>query len=133
MRPALSLLSALTGLAACAVAVAGCDSAASDAPPSFGDPYKVVVSDGSPRLADGVLTVDVGYAGGCEDHAFVVRSRADGEAAEVWLVHDGRGDACEQAQTATLRETLPSAVADAERVTLLAPFGPALPLRGAGR
>ena len=125
MRPALLLLAAL--------AASACDSAADDAPPSFGDPYEVVVSDASPRLADGVLTVEVRYAGGCEDHAFVVRSRTDGDAARVWLVHDGRGDACEQAQSATLRETLPAAVADADQLTLLVPDGSEIPLRDAGR
>ena len=115
------------------LALAACDSA-SDDEPTFGDPYTVLVTDGSPTVGDdGRLVATVEYGGGCEDHAFVLRSRADGDAAEVWWVHDARGDTCYALQTATVRAALPGTVLDADRVTLLTPDGQGLALQTEAR
>ena len=106
------------------LALAACDTAASDQAPTFGDPYTVLVTADTPAVAaDGRLAVTVEYGGGCEEHAFVLRSRVDGGEASVWWVHDARGDTCEALQRATVRAALPGAVLDADRVTLLAPSG----------
>ena len=112
------------------LALAACDSAADEQAPTFGDPYTVLLTAESPSVTDdGRLVVTVEYGGGCEEHTFVLRSRVDGDAAEVWWVHDARGDTCEALQTATVRAALPGTVTDAERATLLTPDGQDLALR----
>ena len=112
-----------TAVLIAAAGLAGCDATAVDDAPTFGDGYAVLVTAGSPDVVNGRLSVAVEYAGGCEDHEFVLRSRADGDGAEVWFVHDAKGDTCRQLQTATVREALPGAVLDAERASLLTPSG----------
>lgn len=117
---------------------AACDSAA-DAEPTFGDPYQVV-AEPAPALvtvaapgtaADAVarLAVTVEYGGGCEEHAFVLRSRDLGGEVEVWFVHDGRGDSCDAILTEALAAALPGVAVEAERLVLVTPSGERLPLR----
>ena len=120
----------VSAVVAAGLALAGCDSAGDEAA-SFGDPYTVLVTADSPRVTDDDrprLAVAVEYSGGCEEHAFVLRSRVAGDAAEVWWVHDARGDTCEAIQTATVRAALPGTVLEADEVFLLAPDGGALAL-----
>ncbi len=117
--PTLSLLLALGLL------LGACDSA-SDAPePTFGDPYTVLVTDESPVIRDSRegprVRVEVEYGGGCEDHEFVLRSRMDSKNAEIWFVHDAKGDPCYGLLQATFERPVPEAVMQAESVTLLTP------------
>ena len=124
----------LASLALLALALAGCDSAA-DAEPTFGDPYLIlaepapVVVMADPAAGDARLAVTVEYSGGCEEHAFVLRSRDLGDRVEVWFVHDGRGDACEALVTEALTAVLPGAAAEAEALVLQTPSGVPVVLR----
>ena len=117
-------------VSALSLALAACDAAADDAEPTFGDPYTVIITAASPVVTGGRLAAGVEFSGGCKEHTFVLRSRVDGDAAEVWFVHDGRDDTCRETVTATVRETLPGTVVDAETVALLTPAGGRIDLAG---
>lgn len=114
-------------------AATGCDST-SDDEATFGDPYTVLVTDDSPVVSeDGRLAVTVEYRGSCdngncEQHTFLLRSRLAGDLAEVWWVHDARGDEGDSLLTAPVQAALPGTVTDAERIVLLTPDGQALDL-----
>ncbi len=129
----------LVSLALLVFALSACDSAA-DAEPTFGDAYRVVANPAPAVIAPAVtvggaaagnaqLTVTVEYGGGCEEHAFVLRSRDLGDEVEVWFVHDSRGDSCFALLTETLVAALPAAAAEAERLTLMTPRGQRISLR----
>ena len=126
----------LVSLLLLVLSLAACDSAA-DAEPTFGDAYQVVaepapvvvVTSTSAPADDTRLAVTVEYSGGCEDHAFVLRSRDFGDAMEVWFVHDGRGDTCEGIVVEALTAALPGAAAEAEALVLVTPSGERVALR----
>lgn len=95
----------------------------------FGDPYVIAGGDHPPYLAAGDLYLTVQYSGGCENHAFAIRSRIQNDTTEVWLQHNSNGDLCEAYLTDPLTLRVPEAVRDASHITLLGPEGQAFTLR----
>ncbi len=108
-----------------ALSLAACDSVGDLDRPDLGDAYTVR----SATLDGDTLRAVVWYGGGCEAHAFDLRSQTDGQRWEVWFVHDANGDRCEAAITDTLAADVAFLPATAIPLLLLAPSGDDVLLR----
>lgn len=95
----------------------------------FGDAYEVMFGrtpadpDVPPAIAGDTLVAQVGYAGGCEDHAFALDAETVRDTVRLWLRHDANGDACEAYLHDEVRLAVPRAARGEAPVVLLNPHG----------
>ena len=96
----------------------------------FGDYYRLVTEDAAPAMASEQLRCTVGYSGCSDNHPFKVDYRViNSKTAEVWLVHDGRGESCEKFITESRTLDLPKALLAFEKITLQVPGAAPISLR----
>lgn len=96
----------------------------------FGDYYRLVIEDAAPKMASEQLRLTVGYSGCSDNHPFKVDYRViNSKAAEVWLVHDGLGEACEKFITESRTLDLPKALLAFEKIMLQVPGAEPISLR----
>lgn len=96
----------------------------------FGDAYRILTETARPEVQNNTLRLQVGYSGCSGGHPFRLEYRqADAHTAEMWLVHDGRGEMCEAYFTETLTLALPDELLRYQSVVLHLPGADAMMLR----
>ncbi len=93
----------------------------------FGDPYQIVTNevpalpDEPPSLESDTLTLQVSYAGGCEDHRFDLDYISESDTTKLWVEHGNGGDSCEEEVFERLEFTLPEDALENRTIVLLNP------------
>lgn len=96
----------------------------------FGDTYRILTETARPEVQNQTLRLQVGYSGCSGGHPFRLDYRqVDSHTAEMWLVHDGRGEMCEAYITETLTLELPDELLRYQSVMLHLPGADAMVLR----
>lgn len=96
----------------------------------FGDAYRVLTETARPEVQNQTLRLQVGYSGCSGGHPFRLEYRqVDSHSAEMWLVHDGRGEMCEAYFTEALTLVLPDELLRYQSVMLHLPGADAMVLR----
>ncbi len=116
----------------CPSMLGGCNSpSAPPDPERFGAPYDILTNrsphspDEPPAITGDSLSVLVGYAGGCAEHAFEAQTRVAGRAAAILIRHDDGGDSCEAYLHDRIVLPLPGRVLESPEIHLLHPQGEA--------
>ena len=96
----------------------------------FGDTYRILTETARPEVQNQTLRLQVGYSGCSGGHPFRLEyRRIDSNTAEMWLVHDGRGEMCEAYFTEDLTLELPDELLRYQSVMLHLPGADAMVLR----
>jgi hypothetical protein len=96
---------------------------------SFGSPYGIDTRNGFPKISYDSLIVQVNYSGCTRNHSFKLEFIATNLSAQLWLLHETPGEACEMYVEETKSFLLPNEIRNKPKIFLVGPNNYAVDLK----